>query len=205
MLERERGREQQRLSVVREVGAAGPSAVELDAWVSAREPFVLRFPVLTPDACEAQLAMLAARCPDHAVFQGAPDPLGTFISLLPVVPRATLVAHHGELVAAIAGYRAICAELLERRQARRLGRMWRVEVHGEHCRFEHRSSGQIIEALLEGGADSPVDPYFFALYLRTTAGMDGLAALLVHDFHDAARMLDFVAGHGPATISRSAG
>ena len=48
-----------------------------------------------------------------------------------------------------------------------------------------------------GGEFGVLDPYFFALFLKSTRGLEHLARLVRHEFHDAARVLDLlaVAGH----------
>jgi hypothetical protein len=41
-----------------------------------------------------------------------------------------------------------------------------------------------------------LDPYFFARFVKTTPGLEGLGKLLRHDFHDPARVIDLLApGH----------
>ena len=68
-----------------------------------------------------------------------------------------------------------------------------MDEHGGHCRFKSRRTGQIVEAPLREWVDPDrVDPYFFAMFVRSTTGLEPVAELLTHDFHDAARVLDVV-------------
>jgi hypothetical protein len=90
-------------------------------------------------------------------------------------------------------YRSTCESLVERHRRGSLPPEWAAEEHGGECRFENERTGQVVEAPLREGAEAGrVDPYFFAIFVRTTPGHERVAELIQEDFHDAARMLDLV-------------
>jgi hypothetical protein len=84
--------------------------------------------------------------------------------------------------------------LLGRRvRGNRLDREWTYSFHGRECRFENRAMGQIVEVRLGFGTEFGVlDPYFFALFVKSTPALTHLARLLRDDFHDAARVLELL-------------
>jgi hypothetical protein len=73
------------------------------------------------------------------------------------------------------------------------GVRWTIEVHGDHCRFEHPVSGEVVEANIHD--PDLIDPYFLLLFTRTSGRHDTIRAACVHGFHDMCRMLD-LAGLG---------
>jgi hypothetical protein len=89
--------------------------------------------------------------------------------------------------------------LLGRRlRGRRLDGGWSYCFHGGACHFEDRATGQVVEVRLTFGAEFGVlDPYFFALFVKSTPALAHLAPLLRDEFHDAARVLKLLhrAGH----------
>jgi hypothetical protein len=79
-----------------------------------------------------------------------------------------------------------------------LDREWSYCFHGRACRFENRARGQVVEVRLGFGTEFGVlDPYFFALFVKTTLELTHLARLLRDDFHDAERVFELLhrAGH----------
>jgi hypothetical protein len=50
----------------------------------------------------------------------------------------------------------------------------------------------VVEAPLWADLD-PVDPYFFAEFVKTTPGMEQIAELIEDSFHDGSRILEVVA------------
>jgi hypothetical protein len=80
----------------------------------------------------------------------------------------------------------------------RLDREWSYSFHGEACRFENRATGQVVEVRLSFGTEFGVlDPYFFALFVKSTPALAHLARLLRDDFHDTERVFEILhrAGH----------
>jgi hypothetical protein len=79
----------------------------------------------------------------------------------------------------------------------RLDREWSYDFHGLECRFENRKTGQVVEVRLEFGTEFGVlDPYFFALFLKSTPELSHLARLIRHDYHDSARVLNVLRDSG---------
>lgn len=81
---------------------------------------------------------------------------------------------------------------------------WRFDVHGEHCRFENNTTGQVIEVAL-GDRDSvgDLDPYFFYHFLATTENLKHLAKYFDIPFHDTLAYFEALEEQGLLTrISR---
>lgn len=112
---------------------------------------------------------------------------------MPVVPRHAVLARRAEIDLAIEDYRQTCSALVSMYFQRSLPRDWMADEHGEHCGFRNKKTGQIVEAPLADDANAGhIDPYFFALFVQSTAGHESVSSLILSPFHDAARMLDLV-------------
>lgn len=97
-----------------------------------------------------------------------------------------------ELDAAVDAYSRECERLIGAHERRELPKEWLADEHGEHCRFEHATSGHVVEAPLSWFA-SPhfaIDPYFFAVFVKTGPGFPLLKKANTHEFHDALALLD---------------
>ena len=82
---------------------------------------------------------------------------------------------------------------MEDYQRNMLAAEWQTYEHGLECCFHNSLTGQVVEAPLEGLVDpAHIDPYFFAKFVRSTAGLQEVANLLTHDYHDAQRILNVV-------------
>ncbi len=59
--------------------------------------------------------------------------------------------------------------------------------------FKSKWTGQIVEApFREWVNPERIDPYFFAIFVRSTSGLEPVAELMQDHFHDAARILEVV-------------
>jgi hypothetical protein len=166
---------------------------ELAALTQTGQHVILRFASLPDNDKRTLVDRLAAALIDHSVFDSSRSRECTWITVMPVVARSRVLERLGHILRAIAEYHRVCADLVAQHRSGTLSQDWRADEHGEHCRFESLLTGQEVEAPLEGDSEW-VDPYFFALFVRSTVGMEPVAELLVHDFHDADRILDVVAG-----------
>jgi hypothetical protein len=170
------------------------SPQQLAAKASGGHHVVLRFPSLSPDEKEALIGRLSAALPEHSVFDSGGCIGPAKVTIMPVVGRANVLERRAEVLRAIAEYRWACAALVEQYRAGTLTREWRTGEHGGHCRFTSRRTGQVVEAPYREWADPEcVDPYFFAKFVKTTAGLESVAELIEDDFHDGRRILDVVA------------
>jgi hypothetical protein len=154
---------------------------------------VLKFPGRVDK--RTTISKLRASLPEHSVFDSGGDRTTDWVTVTPVVPRATVLAHAREIEAAVRCYIEACSTMIGKYEKGTLSEEWSSDLHGGHRRFENSRTGQVIEAPL-GDAPEPsrVDPYFFALYAKSTVGLEGVARLLRNDFHDAARMRDVLFG-----------
>jgi hypothetical protein len=115
---------------------------------------------------------------------------------MPVVARARVLERGSEVLRAVNEYRRTCQELIKQYERGTLPADWRTNEHGEHCCFKNRTTGQVVEAPFDF-PDQPVDPYFFALFVKTTSGLERVAELIEQNFHDGARILDIMAAEAP--------
>lgn len=168
---------------------------QLAALTSSGRHVVLRFASLSEADKTALIGHLSSALPDHSVFDSGGNGDRSWVTIMPVVTRARVVECRGQVLQATEEYRQACIGLVEQYRTGTLPSEWRTDEHGGHCRFESRLTGQVVEAPLREWIDPErVDPYFFAMFVRSTSGLESVAKLLTHDFHDAARVLDVIAG-----------
>lgn len=154
---------------------------------------VLRFPSLLPDEESALIRQLSTALPEFSVFNSSGGLKPAWITILPVVQRARVLKHRRKVLQAVAEYRQACAELVEQHRTGILSPKWQSDEHGGHCRFTNLETGQVVEApFREWVRTNDVDPYFFAEYVKTTAGLQEVTELIEHPYHDAKRVLDVV-------------
>lgn len=166
---------------------------QLAARISGGRHVVLRFPSLRPDEVAGLIDRLSAALPLYSVFSSSGGLSPAWVTIMPVVERARVIERRGEVQLAVDEYRRACSGLTKRYEAGTLPEDWQADEHGEHCRFKNRATGQVVEAPLDWIGPFPVDPYFFAVFVKTTAGLERVAELIEHNFHDGARILGIVA------------
>jgi hypothetical protein len=174
------------------VADVGPPE-QLAAQASGGRHVVLRFPSLRPDEVAGLVGRLSTALPECSIFNSSGGLTPAWVTIMPVVTRARVLERRGEVLAAVEEYRRACSRLIEQYEAGTLPANWQADEHGGHCRFKSRATGQVVEAPLEWVGPVPVDPYFFAEFVKTTAGLERVAELIEHNFHDGARILDIVA------------
>jgi hypothetical protein len=154
---------------------------------------VLQFPAKQQLDKTPLIRRLADALPEFSVFDSGGNQGTDWVTVMPVVERATVLAHAPQIQQAVEAYIRACSTMLGEHAEGTLSAEWSSYTHGGHRRFENSETGQVIEAPL-GGAPEPekVDPFFFTLFTKSTPGLETVAGLLSHDFHDAARMLDIL-------------
>ena len=78
-----------------------------------------------------------------------------------------------------------------KRDDRQIGKMgnWRYFVHGFHCGFENKQTGQIIEVPLVFGLEfGDLDPYFFTRFIKSTPSYYPLPVEIFEDYADGVRI-----------------
>lgn len=65
---------------------------------------------------------------------------------------------------------------------------WCADPHGEHCRFENRETGILVEAHTED--PDKLDPYFLLVYAETTGHYPTVLTACVHGYHDMSHLLE---------------
>ena len=82
----------------------------------------------------------------------------------------------------------------------RLDFRWGYAFHGHECGFRDRLTGQDVEVILGfPGEFGVLDPFFFARFVATTAGLEVVAALFKDGFHDPLRALEILERNGRLT------
>jgi len=170
-----------------------PSFDKIRAMVDSDHHVVFQFPGRVDK--HALISKLRSVFPEHSVFDSGGDGASDWVTVMPVIARAKVLAHAQEIRAAVKSYIEMCSGMQREYAGGSLSEEWSAETHGGHRRFENSCTGQVIEAPMEVAPEpSRVDPYFFALFAKSTLGLEVVARLLRHDFHDAARMLDILFG-----------
>ena len=78
-----------------------------------------------------------------------------------------------------------------KRDKRQTGKVdnWRYFVHGFHCGFENKKTGQVIEVPLVFGLEfGDLDPYFFTRYIKSTPKYKPLPVEIFEDYADGVRI-----------------
>jgi hypothetical protein len=199
-----------------------PPADQLLAWATDDRSVVLRFPA---DAFAGRghtkasvVSRLAAALPGCRVIDVGGSPGLEHITVLRGVPIPTEVvaANAAGFLAAMQLFRRTATSLARRlaeqagvapdevlgavlaghREAD-LGGGWQGGHHGLGYGFENRVTGQVVDVRLNFGAEFGVlDPYYFALFLKTTPGLESLGRLLRDCYHDGVRVLDYFIASG---------
>ena len=171
-----------------------PSAEEIQTKIGRDYHMVLQFPLKLRVDKRSIITNLAAAMPDYSVFDSGGDKSTDWVTIKPVIAKATVLAHSEQITHAVMDYINTCSKMLELFEKSLLAE-WTTDVHGEHVRLENKITRQEIEVPL-GGAPEPreVDPYFFARFVKSTPGLESVAQLIGSDFHDAARMLNILFG-----------
>jgi hypothetical protein len=82
----------------------------------------------------------------------------------------------------------------------RLNSRWSYGFHGYQCRFRDKSSCQKLDVELGfDGEFGVLDPFFFAAFVRTTPGLNAIAALFRDNFHDPLRTFEVLERTGRLT------
>jgi hypothetical protein len=85
----------------------------------------------------------------------------------------------------------------------RLDREWVYYFHGGECCFVNRLTGQKVEVPLRFGDEfGAVDPWFFAIFVRTTPGLAGLRSLFRDGYHDMGRICQVLLTHKRLRVVR---
>jgi hypothetical protein len=147
-----------------------PPVEKIRAMADSEHHVVFRFPGRVDKL--ALISKLRAALPEHSVFDSGGDKTTDWVTVMPVIGKATVLAHAQEIRAAVMSYVEACSTMLVKHQEGSLSDEWSSDTHGGHRRFENSHTGQVIEAPL-GGAPEPskVDPYFFALFAKSTASL----------------------------------
>jgi hypothetical protein len=153
---------------------------------------VLRFPSLRPGEKDALIRRLSAALPEHSVFYSGGRRSYEHVTIMPFVSRTRVLEQHAEVLRSMAEYRRMCRDLIDKYQAGSLSAEWSADEHGGHVNFTNVRTGQEVEAPVWADPDV-LDPYFYAKFVKTTTGLETVAALIENDFHDGARILDIVA------------
>jgi hypothetical protein len=166
---------------------------------------------------------LAPDLPDYTVFDS-----GGAVTIKKVIAEADILSSADAIVSAALQFRRTADDLMTRlstklgipfeafyrlehrpllrgrwfrsRWSGRLDSPWSYGFHGYQCGFHDRRSHQKVEVELGfHGEFGVLDPFFFAAFVRTTPGLNAVAALFRDDFHDPLRTLEVLERTGRLT------
>lgn len=193
-----------------------PSAPEIRQLVDDDHHLVLRVdPPLDGTGFDERLVIdwLAPRLPDYTVFDS-----GGGVTIKRVIAEEDVLAEADAIVAAAVQFRRTASGLMDRLSKKldiplgafygleyrpllrrgwfrdewrgRLDSRWRYAFHGHQCGFRDRATGQDVEVEM-GFRDEfgVLDPFFFARFVTTTPGLEGVATLFRDSYHDPLRAL----------------
>ena len=169
-----------------------PPVERLAELAIAGQHVVMRIADGPAPAVREAIERLAPALPDHRVFMSGMMPAS--ITVHSVVSHARIISRRDDILRALEAYRDTCGALVRAYETGELAAEWFALEHGQHCRFEHEVTGQIVEApMTQSPSLLAADPYFFGLFVLTTTGHERVAELIASTFHDTARILDVLA------------
>lgn len=168
------------------------------------------------------LRRLAEQLPeDFSVFDSGGTVESTWITIMQVIGESEVLESADLILGTISRYRSLADELLTKLALKldtpleqvsedwlyrlapeltkgNLDDVWMYWFHGTGCRFTNAVTKQIVDVRLEdyGNVHSIPDPYFLAVYARTTPEESQMSRLLEREFHDTLRALTVLAKHG---------
>ncbi|MCG8573446.1 MAG: hypothetical protein MI810_01060 [Flavobacteriales bacterium] len=173
-------------------------ALETIKDLTREEHLVLEFPRDEIDSKdEVQLiAQLKEQLPEnYTVFKSGVWESTLTITIISLVSEITIKQHVEEVKQAIKDYLELSRILLNDYQTNELRDWELVEEHGEHNRYENRKNGQILETCSYPITSfESIDPYFFGLFIKTSAHYPELKKMIKSEFHDTQKIMDFLEG-----------
>lgn len=202
-----------------------PPADALQELVTRDRHLVLQFPLRTdgssplPDKSGIVAALQAQLPENYNVFDsGAKIGDSTWITVKQVIPREEVLRHEQAILQAARLFRHTARYLIYRLadvlnveisrfwtshlvsevpQHGKLGDGWGYFFHGLECGLGNARTGQTVEVVL-GYQDEfgVLDPYFFAIFVRTTPSLAVLRGIFRDDFHDPSKALQILEERG---------
>ena len=191
-----------------------PPTSDLLGHVTRDQHLVLEFPAdYSQQRIESLIGRIATEVPEnYTAFYAGAFRDKTCATIKEVVSQAAVIemedelmhaAHHfrrtaTHLAEALATHNQIAPERIweECRGLESHSSDWDLDVHGQHCRFEQRTTGQTVEISMWFGTHfGLLDPWFFYDYMETTPELD-LPAELRDSFHDTSRAMDILEERG---------
>jgi hypothetical protein len=167
-----------------------PSVRLIQRLLRSGHPVVVTLSHLCNDS-DRILRELAEALPDCRVYYGSPAPSPDSVMKKPTIESTTILSHANEIHVTIDAYIETCTMLHHHHATETLSPDWSADEHGEHCRFENRVTGQVVEAPFANPILlKHVDPYFFALFVKSTHSFGSVAALIKDELRDSSQILD---------------
>lgn len=170
-----------------------PSIPKIREILSSDHHLVLQFPRLRSADMQRIIGELTTAMSECAVFCSGSDQATDWITVMPVVDTSLVLSHTQDAKLAVDAYIETCTSLQRKYSDGTLSPDWSTDEHGEHRLFENLVTGRVVEAPFTCPLlPEQVDPYFFALFVKSTHAYANVAKLIKHDFHDAARILKLI-------------
>lgn len=171
---------------------------------------------------ESAIEKLAKQLPEcFSVFDSGSTKESTQITLMKVIEKQVVIENMDSFLNAIDRFCATANELITRLAQKlnfpveEVSENWRFQLdpsltegwldnnweywfHGHECQFRNVATGQVVDVRLEdyGNKRALLDPYFLAVFVRTTPEEARVSELLKDEFHDTARVLKILVEKG---------
>jgi hypothetical protein len=125
------------------------------------------------------------------------------LTVLQLIDEVEAQRWRGDLEALVAEFRAAASRLIEqfrehvepayeRGESYPVeldvdGQMWKLHIHGEHCRFDSLADDTVIEARID--RPDSIDAWFLLLFAQTSGRYPGVSSSCLAGIHDMDRML----------------
>lgn len=164
--------------------------------LTQQEHLVLEFPKdkINPKIESDIISELKRELPEnYSVFNSGIWDSTITITIKSVVSENAINQNFEFIKQGIKDYLDVSNMLLNDTQSNELEDWELTDEHGEYNRYENLKTGQILETCSYRITNfENIDPYFWGLFIKTSANHPELKEMIKSEFHDSCRILDFI-------------
>lgn len=167
--------------------------------IAKEESFVIELPkeeLPLPEDETNLVAKLNENLSDnYSVFKSGSWKETITITIKPLIKTEDIIKYSKTIKACIEDYITISNKLINNNSSdKNMTQNWQlVEEHGEHNRYYHKKSGQILETNAFPFTDIKyIDPYFWGIFIKTSLKYTDLKKIITDEFHDSIKILDYL-------------
>ena len=163
--------------------------------LTQKESLVIELPktALSSNSETKLIAELKENLPEnYSVFKSGVWKETFTITIKPSIKHGDILNNIKGIEECIADYINISNKLINNKDSdKKVTQNWHlVEEHGEHNRYRHKASGQILETNTYPFDEAKhIDPYFFGLFIKTSLKYNDLKKIITDEFHDSSKIL----------------